>query len=447
MSARLPLARLALLLTLLAASGACARPPAAGPSAGAPAPATATPAAGARRAITFMVFGDPAELRAYQALVAAYEGAHPGRRVELIHIPDQADYRKRLAADFAAGTPADVMLINYRRYAGFAARGLLEPIGPYLAESEVIAEGDFFPEAMSPFRWRRTLVCLPQNVSSLVIYYNKTLFDEAGVAYPDDRWNWDDFVAVARALTRDLDGDGRADQHGLGIEPSLIRVAPFIWQNRGSLVDDVSTPASLELGTPQALKAIQWFVDLQVVHHVVPDAVAEASEPSEDRFLNGRLGMFVNSRRGVPTYRTITAFDWDVAPLPMNHGRRTNILHADAYCLASTAPDKAAAWAFIEFANSPAGQTLVAASGRTVPSLIAVARSPAFLDPGARPARSDIFIDSVQRVRALPVVENWADIEEIAGDELRRAFYGQASVADAVRQATLRTQEYFQSAP
>ena len=95
--------------------------------------------------ISFMVFGDPAEKAAYESLVSAFEQHAPGIDVDLIHIPSQNDYRTRLGADFAAGTPADVVLINYRRYAGFASRGLLEPLGPYLSESDVIAPADFFP--------------------------------------------------------------------------------------------------------------------------------------------------------------------------------------------------------------------------------------------------------------------------------------------------------------
>ena len=76
--------------------------------------------------ISFMVFGDPAELAAYQKLVDAFHATHPDIQVELIHIPGQADYRNRLAADLAAGSPADVLLINYRRYAAFADVGALE---------------------------------------------------------------------------------------------------------------------------------------------------------------------------------------------------------------------------------------------------------------------------------------------------------------------------------
>jgi multiple sugar transport system substrate-binding protein len=423
---------------------ACGAQPAPTPLPGTPAAGTVQPAvAPTAGSISFMVFGDPAELRAYQVLVAAYEARYPGAHVELVHIPDQAEYRKRMAVDFAAGTPTDVVLINYRRYAGFAAKGLLAPLGPYLAASTVIAPEDFYPEAMDPYYFNRELMCIPQNVSSLVIYYNKNLFDQAGVPYPSDRWDWDTFLATAQALTQDTDGDGQTDQYGFGTEVSLQRVLPFIWQSRGTLVDDVARPQSLELNDPRTVKALQWFVDLQMVHHVVPNAEAEASEHSEDRFLNGRLAMFANSRRGVPTYREITGFDWDVAPLPMNRGRQSGILHVDAYCLAAAAPNKAAAWQFIEFANSPEGQTIVAQSGRTVPSLIEVANSPAFLDPAAKPAHSDIFLSTIKNLRSVPVVENWADIEGIASDELERAFYGHATVDEIIQATMRRTEEYF----
>jgi multiple sugar transport system substrate-binding protein len=198
----------------------------------------------------------------------------------------------------------------------------------------------------------------------------------------------------------------------------------------------------MEIDQPPALQAVQWLVDLQVRHRVVPDAEAEASEPSEARFMNGRLAMYLNSRRGVPTYREL-GFDWDVAPLPSNRGRRTNLLHSDAFCMASAAPNKPAVWRFIEFASSPEGQTLLAASGRTVPSLISIAESPVFLNPDLRPAHNQVFLDAIDDVRPMPVLENWVDIEAITGDELERAYYGHAGVADAMCSAAYRTEEYF----
>jgi multiple sugar transport system substrate-binding protein len=400
------------------------------------------PSPAASGAISFMVFGDPAELQAYQKLVNAFEEKSPNVQVELIQIPGQADYRNRLSADIAAGNPADVVLLNYRRYASFANSGALEPLGKYLENSDVIKEADFYPQAIIPYKWNGELVCIPQNISSLVVYYNKDLFDQARVAYPAEGWTWDDFLSAAQALTKDLDNDGNPDQFGAGIEASLIRLAPFVWQAGGEIVDNETDPFTLMLDTKEAVEAGEFFFGLQTKSHVVPDAEQETSEDSETRFIHGTLAMFFNSRRGVPTYRESAQFDWDVAALPQNKTEAT-ILHSDAYCLPSASKNKDAAWAFIEYANSVEGQTTVAETGRTVPSLISVAKSPAFLDPSTKPANSRVFLDVIPTIRALPVHPNWAEIEDTASEELARGFFGEEEPYYALLRAIQRTKEYF----
>jgi multiple sugar transport system substrate-binding protein len=267
----------------------------------------------------------------------------------------------------------------------------------------------------------------------------------AGVAEPADDWNWADFLAAAQALTMDTDGDGQTDQYGAGIEASLFRLAPFIWQNGGQLVDDPDFPLQLALTRVPAQAALTWFTELQTLHHVVPDRVAEESLDSESRFIEGTTAMYFNSRRGTPTYREITSFDWDVAPLP--RGEQTaGVLHSDAYCLAAAAADKDAAWRFIEFANSTEGQTIIAGSGRTVPSLMSVAESPAFLDPATRPTRARVFLDTIDELRLVPIISTWDEIEITAGKEIERAFYGDISPQEAALLARTRTEEYFQLA-
>lgn len=404
------------------------------PASGAGAPASGT--------IAFMVFGDPAEKAAYETLVNSFRAKYPAITVELTHIPDQGDYRKRLGADLVAGTPADVILVNYRRLAAFTSKGLIEPLSPYLASSTLLKPADFYPEALTAFTTGGQLMCVPQNMSSLVVYYNKQLFDQAGLAYPQAGWSWDDFVKTAAALTKDTSGDGQPDQYGLGSELEGIRLAPFVWQNGGDLVDNPAAPTKLTLDSPAATEAFQWFADLQLKHHVIPDAAAEKAESSESRFLNGRLGMLLNSRRVVPTLRAITAFDWDVAPLPQ--GKQTvTVLHADGYCMPAASKNKPAAWALIEYANSAEGQRIIVKTGRTVPSIKAIAESPAFLDPSAKPQNSKVFLDVIPYTRPLPIVAAWADIEEAISTQLQRATYGDASVAEAIGTAQADTAKYF----
>lgn len=74
----------------------------------------------------------------------------------------------------------------------------------------------------------------------------------------------------------------------------------------------------------------------------MPGREEEASQDSESRFLAGTTAMYLNSRRGVPTYREIDSFAWNVAPLP-NGQTSASILHSDGFCLAGTAVNKDAA--------------------------------------------------------------------------------------------------------
>lgn len=392
--------------------------------------------------ISFMVWGGPAELAAYQKLVGTFQNKYPNITVNLFHIPDSGDYKTRLAADMTSGTPADVILLNYREYAVFAQKERLQAIDAYLKSSKLISADDFYSQAMEPYIQQGQQICLPQNISSLVVYYNQSLFEQAGIPLPKTGWNWEDFLAAAQALTQDTNGDGTIDQYGVGIEPSIIRLAPFIWQAGGEIANDNANPTNLLLDAPQDFEAYYFFVELQTTHHVVPSAEMEAAQDSQSRFENGTMGMYFNSRKVVPSFRNAATFEWDVAPLPVKAGAQAvNVLHTDAYCMAAVSKHKDAAWKFIEYANSVEGQTIIASTGRTVPSLKSVAESSAFLDPGQKPANSRLWLDAIPTLRPLPYGPIWSELEKIIGEELERAFYGNVSVNEAVVATMERTQD------
>lgn len=403
---------------------------------------------GAKGPVSFYVFGDDAEKAAYDTLVAAFSKKFPDIQVKLVSTPGEDEfkfgdaedaYRQRLTLDFASSKPPDVFLMNYREYGIFAGKNAIEPVGPYFTKSTVLKAGDFYQEALTPFMRNGTLDCVPQGASSIVVYYNKDLFDKAKVAYPKAGWTWDDFLKTAQALT--VAGDEKTAQFGLVIEKDFTRVMPFIWQNGGEIVDNAAKPTKLTLDTPEAKAAFQFFVDLQVKYHVTPNEEQATSQSIEDRFLTGKAGMIVFSRRLVPSLRQ-TSFDWDVAPLPQGKKAAT-LLYSDGYCMSKGGQNKDAAWALIEYANSVEGQTILAKTGRTVPSLKAVANSPAFLDPSAKPKNSQIFLDEIPNIRTSPILVNWADIEEQANQQLDTAFYGGQTVDKAVAAIQDNTKDLF----
>jgi multiple sugar transport system substrate-binding protein len=400
--------------------------------------------------VRFLVFGDPEELAAYRAVIDAYEQKYEGTDVQLVEASDRDDLIARLSTSIAAGSPPDVFLINYRFYGQFASKDAIEPVQDRLEGSDAFVADDFYPQALNGFRWQGEQLCLPQNVSSLVVYYNRDLFRRFNVPEPRAGWTWDDFVQKARFLTRDRNGQlatsGESeagaqpvDVHGLGVEPAVIRIAPFVWSNGGELVDDDTRPTRFTLDTPEAKAALQAFLDLR---SVVPSDQEVEAEDDESRFANGRLAMLLQSRRSTPTFRTITAFDWDVASLPV-HQAPAGILHSDAFCMTAASKHKDAAWKFVEFALGPDGQRILAQTGRTVPSLIAVARSDAFLDPAQRPKSSQVFLDVVPNLRSVPSISTWPEIEDRAEGILENGLYGGTPVDEVVRQLDAATRPLF----
>jgi multiple sugar transport system substrate-binding protein len=425
-------------------------------------------AARGTRTVRFAFFGTESEQRAYRQLVTAFEAAHPGITVEMVgrdsgdaslrpeslmSTPNHAwlqrgsPYQSWLWTELASPTAPDVFVLSYQRFPSYAARGVLEPLGPYLAASRELRAEDLYPGAVDAFRSPDIpgdgLGALPLNASSLVVYYNPDLFTKRGVPLPADDWTWDEFADAASALTEPRDANGQVGTHGLAIEPRLSRSAAFIWGAGGDLVDDLDRPTALTLDTPQAQEGMRWFASLGPAgRNVTPTAVDSRQVNDLARFISGRAAMFVHTRRVVPVLRETQALQWDVAPLPVGK-TAANVLHSDGLCMLDGARDKEAAWKFIEFAIGPIGQAALAMTGRTVPSLRSVAESDAFLrgtsfplelggEPiGLPPYRAHVFLDNIQSSRRLPLIATLPSVEGVFDTAFRQAFYVDADVSAA----------------
>lgn len=388
----------ALVVSALLAVSACSGEPA------------ATQAATTPARITVQVRAEPEEAAVYRSLVSAYQEASGGE-VELVAV-GRADHLTRLSTAFASGDAPDVFLINYREYARFVQRGAVAPVGPLL-DKHGLDRGGYYEEPLSAFSYGGALQCMPQNISSLVVYWNRALFRQAGVAPPKPDWTWKEFVATARALTT-------GKTKGVGIDASITRMAPFIWSSGGSIVDNDEKPTRTTLHEPGARAALQAVVDL-IGTGATPDKAQLAAQDLDEQFMTGKVAMFLSSRVEVPALREQRGLDFDVASLPVL-GQPASVLHSDAYCVANSSKHKDAAARFIAYAVGQQGQTITALGGRTVPSLRAVATSPAFLSPTRAPASSQVFLDAIPHLRHTPVTPSWPEVEDVIGNQLERAF-------------------------
>lgn len=373
--------------------------------------------------IQLLVSGSPDEIAAYKTLIEAYKKSKPGTEVQLLEASSAKDLTTKLSTSIAGGAPPDAFLMNYRLYGQFASKNAVEPVDERLKASKVIKASDFYQQAMGAFRWGGKQLCMPQNVSSLQVYYNKALFAKFGVAPPKDGWTWNEFLTTAQAMTRDANGhpikagesEGgpavKAAVHGVGTEPVVIRVAPFVWSNGGKLVDNDQKPTRFAFDDNASVEALRNFIDLRLAYGVTPTDDEIKAADLVSRFTKGQLAMLLESRRVTPSLRAAKDLDWDVASLP-RYGSPAGILHSDAYCITSGSKHKDAAWSFIEYAMSADGQKIIAATGRTVPSHIETSKSEAYLDPAKAPKNAKVWLDAVPGLRPVPTISTWAEIED-----------------------------------
>jgi multiple sugar transport system substrate-binding protein len=371
--------------------------------------------AGEPTTITLQAAGGEGELKALQEMVAAFQVSRPGVTVDFVGVPSQGDHIAKLSTAFAGGRPPDVFLLNYRRLGPFVDKGVLAPVD--LGELE---PAQFYPQPLEAFTYDGELACLPQNASSSVAYVNEKLFAKAGMPLPPPTWTWADLETAAKALHA-------KGIPAVGFEPGVRTVAPFVWSAGGELVDDTARPTRMTLDTAPGRKALEFLNGLQAYG---VDAKARAATDPVDLFAQGRLAVFIDSRRSVPAFRKAEGLTFDVRPLPQVDATTPSrsLLASDAYCVATStkAPELAADLA--RFAAGPEGGAVLAASGRTVPSLRELAEAPVFLDPAKPPRSSQVFLDIIPQLKRLPNVAAEDEAEEAADDLLAQYLGGRAGL-------------------
>ena len=368
-----------------------------------------------RGRIDVQASGGESELATFEDMAARFEADHPGTDVRLVGVADQGDHIAKLVTAFAGGAPPDAFLVNYRRMGRFVGGGVIEP-----AVLGDLAASDLHQPAVEAFTFGGRLLCLPQNVSSVVTYVNPALFARAGVPLPGAEWTWDDARRTARALAA-------AGIEAVGFDAELRTVAPFVWSAGGEVVDDTAMPRRVTLGTPPGRKALQFLLDLQATGL---DATERAASAPQARFAAGELAMYLDSRRAVPAFRK-TRIDFDVAPLPRDQ-QPASLLASDGWCVAKASRNKPLAAAFARYAVAGEGARVLAESGRTVPSLRSLAESPAFLDPDKPPRSARVFLEVIPSLRRLPSVATWNETESRAGDTIEQLLAGRTTVDAAV---------------
>lgn len=389
-------------------------------------------AAQAQTAITYSLWGSPQEGVAWEAIATAFEAEHPDIDVT-IELADWDSYWEKLRVQMAGGAPPDVFAMDAPLYLDWQSRGVLLDLQPYLDAEPELLEG-VYPITLEAYRTPEGIFGLPRDFQTIVLYYNKDMFDAAGLAYPDDTWTWEDLRENAAALTLDKDGDGITDQWGYWAE--VYDMEP-LWgslvQSYGGEVVDAEAGTTL-IGSPEAAQAFQLVSDMWLTDESMPTE-QQLEQYGWDGFLAGVAAMGLSGHWSVPEYSEVP-FAWDIAPMPMGPAGRVTGVNSAGFVIAKDSPNPDAAWAFVRYAFGEAGQTELARVGLAIPVRESVATGPAYLEQAA-PIDHSIYVDALDYARLKPVMRGYEEWSGAVGDSLAMIWSGEMSVEEGLEEAVL----------
>jgi multiple sugar transport system substrate-binding protein len=376
------------------------------------APASSAPVGytGPETTIQYSIWGDPTELKNQQAIVDAFHAVEPKITVN-VTVSDWDAYWDKLQTGLAGGAAPDVFAMDGPLFPDYATRDVLVDLTPYvqaegydLSGLDANAVKDFIlPDGRQ--------MGLPRDLNVIALFYNKDLFDAAGVPYPDGTWDWNKLVEVGKQLTLDTNGDGSPDQWGVYTETTDMENAwsEFVWQNGGDiLAPDGKTTA---LDTPEAAGGIQFLQDLIWTDKVVPDPALFAE--TGDAFEQGQAAMEINGSWLVAT-DIAAGLNFGIAPLPKGPaGMATSVNPTGAVIYkGSKSPD--AAWAFVKYLASPDAQQQIMALKASLPVNKEVLSGPfASAFDGAQ-----VLADALGYAHLKPSFKGYNEFTQVLQDEL-----------------------------
>lgn len=348
---------------------------------------------GEKTHLTFMGWGNDAEVATFQAMIDQFEAKYTDVEVEYIVVP-ASDYMVKLQAMISSGTQPDVFYCNPDYIMQLAMTGNLYNMTEYVANNDLFKEDNVWASALDFYRFDGTNVnvgdiyALPKDVSAFAIAYNKDLFKSAGITAPtkEQPWDWNQYLEAAQKLT-----SGEGDSKVYGSAPYSLESA--IWSNGADWLD--STYSKITIDTPEFIEALQWSADLRTKYKVAPSVAEEGSLSSYDRFLQGKLGMMGVGSWASADLWSKCEFDWDLMAWPVSPktGKNAVWYGGSGLAVASTSKNVDAACnlaAFLAF-NEETQRTSYKA-GQSVPTLKDMAYGE-YLEMDAKPENKEAFLD------------------------------------------------------
>lgn len=350
--------------------------------------------------IKFASWGSQSEVAILKPLIEDFEQKN-GVKVEFMHIPQ--NYFQKLHLLFASNMPPDVIFINNLYLPVYA--DFLEDLTPY-ADKEV-----FYKKSLDAMTYENKVLAIPRDVSNLVVYYNKDLFDKYGISYPNKNWTFKDLLEKSLEFKKH-------GVFGISFETSNLFYLPYLMSEGGGILsEDLKT---VIIDKPQSQKGLQFYADLRNKYNVAPKKSQSASATIAQMFLQKQIAMHLSGRWLVPKYREVADFNWDIINFP--NGDKGSIVPMDAsgWAVCKQSKRKELALKFVQYLSSKDSIGKLTKSGLITPARIDVANSDIFLK--GKPQSSQVFLEVIETSKPTPVSKDYREISDKIDTKLELLF-------------------------
>ena len=360
---------------------------------------------------------------------------------EAVHLWEAQRPDVAVAVDVAPldQSPADVYVCGLERFRGWLSDGKLLDLKPFVVRDRYDV-GDFDWRVLELFKEGDELYGLPAEAGAEVLYYNADLFRARDLAPPTSEWDWGDFLDAARALTRDIDGDGLTDQYGFlcpgGASGQWI---PWIWAAGGRVIDPSGARPLID--QPEAIRGIRFYADLVTREGVALPLWGSRDDAwlGEDLFSTGRVAMCAGPPELAARGDGFQNLNWAIAPLPRGPAGRASRLQAKAYVISAATDRPDEAWELVKFLASPAVESLLARRYKVPPRQSMMLAGPVLItepvwDQG-------VFAEAIRDAQMEPLVATCRPVHDLVTEEFDLLLRDQICAAEAAARMRERIEE------
>lgn len=419
--------------------------------------------AGAAERVTlrFTVWDGDESLKVIRRVLEQFERENPDIKVKLETFPDYNQYHTKMLVQYAANVAPDVAMMDMPHFQALAIRKALLPLNDLAKKTPGFDIKAYYKPIVDAHSLKGELYVLPRDIAPMgIIYYNKRLFKEAGIPFPDGKWTWDfkerpelkekDFLWVIHKLTKKNER-GKTSQYGFAPGWPQLFYDTLIYSSGLDVVDNPEHPTKVLYNDPGVVKIYEFINDLSYKQRIVPGQTEISSvlqSTTQQLFARQSVAMFQSGIWEVPNMRKSLKpgskefFEWDIAPFPAyahGDGHPYAPTGGSGYSIFSSTPYPEQSWRLVRYMSGPVGMKAMAEAGIAQPAIRELALSDVWL-PGPNtpveqqyPANRIVTDQLVPYVKFAPTAPYWPDVDSIMAPRRDSVFNNLMRPADALK--------------